>query len=170
MLAPNTSLCCSIPRQGETPKGISGFCYLLLPAAQKGQVDQLRVTQLFRGRPKRRLQPSHLKTTSHSQDVERVVNGKHILGTLSKGRRIREVHAGCLSSCLPPGEPLQMSVTHPQLSTPWHWGLPTQRPGCRWAQHSASPTPYEGCFNDSGNPMPSQYGDRNSEAEREGGT
>lgn len=54
-----------------------------------------QVTQLFRGRPKRRLQPSYLKTTSHGQDVERVVNGKHTLGTLSKERRIREVDAGC---------------------------------------------------------------------------
>lgn len=57
-----------------------------------------QVTQLFRGRPKRRLQSSYLKTTSHGQDVERVVNGKHTLGALSKGRRIREVDAGCLSS------------------------------------------------------------------------
>lgn len=106
ILAPKISLL-SHPRPGLTPKEISGFCCL------DRSNDHFKVTQHFSGRSKRR--PSNLKTSSHSQDMERVVNGKHTPGTLSRGEGFGRWMLGV--SLLPfHWGPLLMSVAGSQLS------------------------------------------------------
>lgn len=164
---------CVVPSQAreKPPKGFLGsaiYCSLQLREVN----DQLKVTQLFRGRPKRRLQPSHLKTTSHSQDVERVVNGKHTLGTLSKGRRIWEVMLIVSAPAFPLRNPSRCRWHTPSSQLPGTEACPQGAQGIggpciQQAQLCMSvASESQGTLHP---PSSCTYGDRNSEAEREGG-
>lgn len=124
----------SHPRSRLNPQRDFWVLLLLFPEAQRGQVTSSRSHGFLEVDPKGDSSPlTSTPPATAKRWREWSMERKHSLGTLSEGRGAGREMLVVSAPAFPLGT-LPDVHAYSQLSTPWPWGLPTQRPGNIWAQ------------------------------------